>query len=123
LNQRPIEVDFVRQKEVILEGDLMTDELTGGARDEQWESLKQLHRECWKAYADIAVLKMMLKAVELSGELRPGWESRLEATRDTEVYRRYLQRGEAEIARVEQEREAVRFAELLSTMPPPEFLN
>jgi hypothetical protein len=94
-----------------------------GSTVEQWEILKHLYREYWKAYADIAALKMMLKAVEISGELLPGWESRLETIRSTEIYRRYLQRGEDEIARVEREQTAARFAELLSTMPPSEFLN
>jgi hypothetical protein len=50
-----------------------------------------------EAYADIAALKMMLKAVEFSGELAPGWENRLEAVRSTEMYQQYLRRGEAEI--------------------------
>ena len=97
--------------------------MTDHERKQTWEAFKTLYRHHVQALADIAALKMMLKSIEISGSLIPGWEKRLEDVRQTAVYKNYLERAEGDIVQAEQLLAEARQNELIEKMPLPRFLN
>lgn len=97
---------------------------------EEWEAFRVLYRQLWKAHADLATLRTMLKTSELAAsQNRPdiaiaavkGWEERLERARQKNFYLRYLANCEAHIARAEPDHSAATLIELISQDPPKDF--
>ena len=90
--------------------------------EEMWNSHVALYRELWKAYADIAFLKMNLAGAEM-GRLAPDWEGRLIAFRQTDMYQEYLAHGEAEIAQAEELRLKEHVYHLVARKPPADLMH
>jgi hypothetical protein len=100
--------------------------------DQEWDHFVELYRELWKAYADIATYKTMLKGAEfamrddrpdMARQTLSGWEERMIEIRKASFYKQYLERGEAEIALAQEQRDEASLIEQLSKAPPPEYLN
>ena len=98
--------------------------------DEEWNSSVQLYRELWKAYADLAMMRAMLMAIEFAvrkdqpAEMMNAlsdWMNKLEKARDAETYAKYLAKGEAHITQAAPQRSDKLWIEFFSQDPPREF--
>jgi hypothetical protein len=99
--------------------------------DHEWDSFVQLYRELWKAYADLATMRIMLVTADFAARTnRPDiamdavrdWRTRAEKARGKGFYaKHYLTKGEAHITQAGAERSDKLLLELLSQDPPREL--
>jgi len=97
---------------------------------EEWELFVSLYRQVWRAHADLATLRTMLRTSELAAAKDrsdvavaaiKGWEARLEKSRGANFYVKYLANCESHIVQAQQQRSAAMLIQLISLNPPPDF--
>ena len=98
--------------------------------NEEWDSFVSLYREIWRAHADMATLRTMLKTSEIAAEQNRtdvataavrGWEARLERSRKANFYTKFLATCESHICQAQGDRSAAALIQSFSQSPPPDF--
>jgi hypothetical protein len=98
--------------------------------DEEWELVVALYRRLWKAHADLATFRIMLKTSELAASQNradiavaavKGWEARLEKSSQANFYLKYLANCESHIAQAQGDHSAAKLVQLISHDPPKDF--